>query len=264
MAEDLYERTPRIDKNLFEDTGHFLGRPADYDDKIVFRRLALTGRIPGFFNKDAVLVDVGCGNGASMLRIANEFKHCVGIEIFEEHRATFEILKNHFKVENTEFVVRDIEDPKQVNPDEFDRLISFEVIEHLRSDANVTQYFRMLKPGAILAISVPNKWWVFETHGARLPLLPWNRVPFFSWLPRFIHERFANARIYTKGRIRKVLEEAGLEVKEIHYITAPMDVLKDGPLKRFLVRNFFKNDTTIWPWKATALFVHAEKPLKKG
>ena len=31
---------------------------------------------------------------------------------------------------------------------------------------------RVLKPGGRFIISVPNKWWIFETHGADLPLLP--------------------------------------------------------------------------------------------
>jgi hypothetical protein len=92
---------------------------------------------------------------------------------------------------------------------------------------------------------------------AKLPLLPWNRVPFFSWLPKFIHERFANARIYTKGRIRRVLEEAGIEVLEMKYVTAPMDVLKEGALKRFLINNVFDTETTPVPFLSTAIFIVA-------
>ena len=98
---------------------------------------------------------------------------------------------------------------------------------------------------------------MFETHGAKLPLLPWNRVPFFSWLPTFIHERFANARIYTKARIKNLLEENGFEVLEMQYITAPMDVLKEGKLKRFLVNNIFNSETTTVPFLSTSVFIVA-------
>ncbi len=62
---------------------------------------------------------------------------------------------------------------------------------------------KLLKDGGLAAISVPNKWWIFETHGARLPLLPWNQGPVLFLASELIHERFANARIYTKKRIKK-------------------------------------------------------------
>ena len=101
--------------------------------------------------------------------------------------------------------------------------------------------------------------YVFAPFKVTLPLLPWNRVPFFSWLPKFIHERFANARIYTKSRIRKVMEDAGFEVLSIQYITAPMDVLKDGWLKRFVLKYIFNTETTTIPFLSTSIFVVARK-----
>lgn len=226
---------------------------ADFDDKIVQRRVALVREIPGFTGKDLNLLDIGCGNGASMFLLANEFKYCLGLEVETAHQAAFESYKNQQQVNNCNFRIFDIEN--QELEQQFDRIISFEVIEHLQDDKNVKFYYDTLKPGGIAAISVPNKWWIFETHGAKLPLLPWNRVPFFSWLPRPIHERFANARIYTKSRIRKVLQNAGFQVERIEYITAPLDVLKNGKLKTWLVKNIFRGDTTSVPFLSTSLFV---------
>ena len=118
----------------------------------------------------------------------------------------------------------------------------------------------LLKDDGMAIFSVPNKWWIFETHGASLPFLPWNRVPFFSWLPTFIHEKFANARIYTKARIRKVLENNGFEVLEMRYMTAPMDVLKkDTILKRFLTNYIFKTKETAIPFLAVSIYIKAIK-----
>ncbi|MBT3801118.1 MAG: hypothetical protein HOG05_08200, partial [Bacteroidetes bacterium] len=90
------------------------------------------------------------------------------------------------------------------------------------------------------------------------PLLPWNRVPFFSWLPRPLHERWANARIYTKKRIVRLLEDSGFEVKEAKLMTAPLDVMKDSPLKRFLKKYIFRGKITKNPFLATNVFVWAE------
>ncbi len=125
----------------------------------------------------------------------------------------------------------------------------------------MAKYYDALKPGGLIAITVPNKWWVFETHGAKLPLLPWNRVPFFSWLPRPIHERFANARIYTTKRIVDLMKKSGFEIMDVQLVTAPMDVLKAGKLKDWLLKNVFSTDTTTNPMLAVSVFVVAKKPV---
>ena len=126
--------------------------------------------------------------------------------------------------------------------------------------ARVRLTARVLTPGGTLVLSVPNKWWIFETHGARLPLLPWNRVPFFSWLPRPIHGRFARARIYTRGRILRLLAEAGFEILACRYLTAPMDVVRQEGLAALLRRTIFSGPGTRWPILSTSIFVMARRP----
>lgn len=250
----------RVDETLFvglHPSGkgeHYLGRPADSTDKIITRRVELTKAIPGFCNKDLSLLEIGCGNGATLILMSDEMKTCTGVDVFD-HTAEFKKTKAEKGITNCEVLLKNIEQ-EDLNQ-KFDRLICFEVIEHFNDDKTVQRFTRWLKPGALCAISVPNKWWVFETHGARLPLLPWNRVPFFSWLPRAIHERFANARIYTKPRIKNLLEQNGFEVLEMKYITAPMDVLKEGALKRFLLKTIFNTETTSTPFLSTSIFVVA-------
>jgi SAM-dependent methyltransferase len=247
----------KVEKSLFRE-GHYLGRPADFADKIISRRIRLLHTRPDFFGKAYNLIEIGCGAGATLLQVAPAFHKGVGVEIFEGHAPLFEKYRRELGVENVSFRVFDIE--KEVPFEVFDRLISFEVIEHLNSEESVRFYAQTLKEGGLGAISVPNKWWIFETHGAKLPLLPWNRVPFFSWLPTPLHERWANARIYTRKRIKGVLEKAGLEVIEMKYVTAPLDVLPESALKRWLLKWIFKNDTTKLPFLATAIFVWVRKP----
>ena len=246
----------RVPEELVIDN-HYIGRPADFNDRIIQKRISLVSKIPNFIGKELNLLEIGCGNGASMLLLSNSMKSCLGIELFEGNKEEFDELSKKLNVNNCEFRIFDIE--KEKLDKKFDRIISFEVIEHLKDENNVKAYYDLLKPGGLAAISVPNKWWIFETHGARLPLLPWNRVPLFSWLPRPIHEKFANARIYTKKRIRKLLENAGFKVKSSEYITAPLDVLKEGKLKSFLLKNIFKGDTTNVPFLSTSIFIVAKK-----
>lgn len=247
--------TSRVDKELFRDD-HYLGKPADDTDKIITRRIAILEDFQGFFNINLNLVEAGCGNGATLNRIAGRFKTATGIDLFD-YSVPFQQSKETLNASNSRFIQMDLE--AEIPVEKFDRLISFEVIEHLKEDANVKNYGSMLNAGALAAFSVPNKWWIFETHGARLPVLPWNRVPFFSWLPGFIHSRYANARIYTRRRIIKLLEQNGFEVLKTQYITAPMDVLKPGKLKNFLIKYIFKNNTTQLPILSTSIMVFARK-----
>jgi len=249
--------TKRIPKTLFNEDEHYLGRPADFNDKIVQRRLSLLKKIPEFTSEDLSLLDVGCGNGASLFGMQKNFKFCLGIDIVGKYQSEFENFVTQNNIPNCKFQLLDIEvnEPSE----QFDRIISFEVIEHLQNEDSVIFYYNALKDGGLMAISVPNKWWVFETHGAKLPLLPWNRVPFFSWLPKFLHEKFANARIYTKKRIVKLLKKHGFTILSTEYIMAPMDVLPKGKFKDFVIRHFFNKDTTRLPFKSTSILVVAKK-----
>lgn len=248
--------TDRVDKQLFEGE-HYLGKPADAQDLLVSRRIKILERFQGYFDKNAELLDIGCGNGNTVLQVASRFKYVYGLEYTNQHLADFERLKVDFEAQNAEFVCANI----SAGPfrKEVDCLLSFEVIEHLPTEEAVQNYSKSLKEGGLCAISVPNKWWIFETHGASLPLLPWNRVPFFSWLPKPLHERWALARIYTRSRIQKLLENSGFEVMEMHYVTAPMDVVKWKPLQWLLRKVIFNSDTTIWPFKAVSIMVFCKK-----
>jgi 2-polyprenyl-3-methyl-5-hydroxy-6-metoxy-1,4-benzoquinol methylase len=249
----------KVDETLFEGA-HYLGRPADHTDKIITRRAELVKQIPGFCNKDLRLLEIGCGNGATLLLMSNEMKECLGVDIYQGHKRVFEAIKAEQGITNCNVVIKNIEEQDLFDnkpAEKFDRLICFEVIEHFNDDSSVKRFTQWLKPGALCAISVPNKWWIFETHGAQLPLLPWNRVPLFSWLPTPIHERFANAKIYTRPRIRKLLAENGFEILDVKLVTAPMDVLKESALKRFLVKHVFGNNTTSVPFLSTSIFITA-------
>jgi len=247
-----------IPDNLFNEKGHYLGKPASFDDRIVKRRIRLVEGIEGFTGRNLTLLDIGCGNGASLFGLSGKMKHCLGADITDEHLSTFETYKRNSHIENCECEIMNIE--RDTPPRQFDRIISFEVIEHLEDErSGLANYYKCLSDEGIMAISVPNKWWIFETHGAKLPLLPWNRVPFFSWLPKPIHEKYANARIYTKKRIIRLLEQNGFNVISADYIMAPMDVLPKGRLKDFVIKYFFSKDTTSIPFKSTSIFVVAKK-----
>lgn len=245
----------RIDKELFVED-HYLGRPADATDKIVSRRLELLYELlPEFYDTRANLLEIGCGNGASLSLVAQRFNNCLGVDINDDHQQEFEQLNEQNT--NCSFKVHNIEE--EVVSGNFNRLMSFEVIEHLLNENSVKNYYKSLQSNSLVAISVPNKWWIFEIHGAKIPGFRHKRVPLLSWMPRFIHEPLANARIYSKSRIRKLMQNAGFEIIGVDYVTAPLDVLKDSAFKRFMVKHFFGKKSTHIPFMAVSILLTAKK-----
>lgn len=219
-----------------------LGKPADAGEKILERRLRLTRRTSWILNRGGRLLDVGCGNGALTELYAPHFSHTVGADIQAslmkgagDYASWTCAVGEHLPFEDASF----------------DGIICFEVLEHVQDpEAVVREFHRVLKPGGQAVISVPNKWWVFETHGAYLPGLPWNRVPFFSWLPDPLHRRWAKARIYTRRRFHTLLARGGFTNIAMHYITAPMDRAKPPWLQHALQRTVFAPDETRNPFIA--------------
>ena len=236
-----------------------LGKPAELDDLIINRRINIVRSHNGFFDNTKSLLDIGCGNGGSLFKIYPHFKFCHGIDIVEENISTLQNSIISTDMKNCSAAIHDI-DNAIVNESYYDRAISFEVLEHVKDEnSTLSNIYKSLNHGALFAISVPNKWWIFETHGAYLPLLPWNRVPFFSWLPKKFHSQFAKARIYTKTNVCNLLQKQGFNILSVHYVTAPMDVLKWKWLKSILRKIIFRGDTTKFPILSTSIMVICKK-----
>lgn len=235
-----------------------LGKPADYGQEILKRRFRLTTSRLNL--KDKLLVDFGCGNGAQTSQFLDTGCKVIGVDVSHTQQELF-----------AGYLLQQLTDPPvllaqydglhlPIKSESADVVSCYDVLEHTASEsAALQEMHRILKPGADLVLTVPNKGWIFETHGARLPLLPWNRVPFFSWLPRSIHARFANARIYRRRDIVRLVAEHSFEVLNTSYLTAPMDVVKSRKLKQFLRSSIFRDDATQWSFLATAVFVHCRR-----
>ncbi len=233
------------------------GKPADYGQELVKRRFRLTSKRIKLEGKK--MLDFGCGNGAQTVEFANS--KCT-IDAVDINKKAVKILKDFASTHNLNNINAMNYNGKKlpINSNSIDVVISFEVLEHVENEVeSLSEIYRVLKPKGELVISVPNKWWIFDTHGAYLPVLQWNRVPFFSWLPRFIHSKIAKARIYTKHQIIKLLEENRFNIINSTYITAPMDVIKNYLIKKYFRKLIFRGDETKCAFKSAAILVHAQK-----
>ena len=182
------------------------------------------------------LMDLGCGNGANTALFAQVVPHVVGVDIEHERlSAAREYARTH-GLNNVEYAISD----GTVIPypdDAFDHVTCFDVLEHVDDEQQVlNEIGRVLHPDGRLTISVPNKWYLMETHGLRLKpqRIPWNLVPLLWWLPTSNHERFAHARIYTKRRILSALDDADFEVLQHQYAMPPFDLIGNGLAQKLL------------------------------
>lgn len=233
-----------------------LGKPAGFGDFVLGRRLELIDELGPFGG--GRLLDVGCGNGAQTLRLLDRFSEVVGLDVVPSH---LEALQRHLTPGAHCRTVLYEGGAMPFEEGTFSAVLSIETLEHVAQEAQtLDEMYRVLTPGGVLVLSVPNKWWLFETHGARLPLLPWNRVPFFSWLPQPLHRRWARARIYTRSGIVRLLHDAGFEVEGTRYLTAPMDAARPLWLGRLLRRTVFARASTPLAFLSTSIFVRARRP----
>ena len=88
---------------------------------------------------------------------------------------------------------------------------------------------RVLKKGGLIFITVPNRFFLFETHGLKLGKTNINNIfglgiPFLSWMPSILRKRVENARIYTQKSMYQMLSKQGFEVLKIGYMMPPLDM----------------------------------------
>lgn len=234
------------------------GMPADAGQLILHRRARLVESVLG--GRGGHLLDFGCGNGAQTLLLAPAFQKTTGVDINEEFLEGFrQSIKSSPAPERLQALATGgglVDLPSS----SVDVATSFTVLEHVPDEkAVLDDLHRLLKPGGRLVLTVPNRWWLFETHGADLPLLPWNRVPLVSWWPTVLHDRWARARIYRRADIVRLVEAAGFRIDEVFHMTAPMDMIP-WPAARSLARkSIFRGDRTSFPFLATEIFLAATR-----
>ncbi|MDD5748639.1 MAG: class I SAM-dependent methyltransferase [Actinomycetota bacterium] len=234
-----------------------LGQPIEYGFLGIKRRAELIKRHVNLNAK--YILDIGCGNGAQSFAFLEDVRKCVAIDVEEERLQTFRDNLERRNIRNCDIMTMDATS-LDFPDNKFDACLCIETLEHIQQQEKaLNEMHRVLKESGNLVLSVPNRWWIFETHGASLPFLPWNRIPFFSWLPKKTHDRYARARIYTKREIIELVKNAGFRVLAIEYFMPPLDKLKRRSLQKFLRKILFSLEKTRLGLFGVSIFVFAKK-----
>jgi len=143
-----------------------------------------------YARSDGRVLDLGCGVGNNLAAL-KRYGETWGAD--SSPRA-LEYCRRDFRGRLDEVILPD----RVPYPDDtFDLIVMFDVLEHVADDlAAARRVFRLLRPGGLLALTVPALRWLWSRHDVE-------------------HH---HQRRYHRPELRRVLREAGFEVLKLSYM----------------------------------------------
>ena len=182
------------------------------------------------------VLENGCGVGMYLEHLAPHVGSIIGLE-YEPGRA--QQAQNRIP-----YVVIAAGEELPFEPLAFDTILSHEVLEHVRDDrCYVEEMVRVLKPGGVMLIFVPNRGYPFETHG-----FYWNgryhfgNIPLINYLPSQWRNHLApHVRAYSTGDLEQLFKQLPVKVLQQQIIFGAYDNIISrfpvlGRLLRFLLQ----------------------------
>ena len=209
-----------------------LGEPIQLGGSGVEKRLAAARQFLDW--RGARVADIGCGNGAYTEVIARDAASVIGIDLQRPFLAAYRQRSAASGPGAT--VAQSAAERLPLRDGAFDAVFCIETLEHVADETQaLAELRRILRPGGHVVLTVPNKWFLFETHGLRVGPVTGNRIPFISWLPKAVHSRIAAARIYRLAEVRRILLRAGFDDVRLDYVMPPLDKVR-SPRARTIMR----------------------------
>jgi 2-polyprenyl-3-methyl-5-hydroxy-6-metoxy-1,4-benzoquinol methylase len=148
------------------------------------------------------VLDVGCGEGRHTVEICHWDCRAVGVDLSRTDLKVAKLLLGYERRDqgiagSGDFMAVDAQH-LPFNDNAFDKIVCTEVLEHIPDDkAGIRELVRVLKPGGLIAVSVPNFW---------PEILFWT----ISW--GYWHSPGGHIRFYRPGEMEAALQEGGLEI----------------------------------------------------
>ena len=174
------------------------GDPTTYDRWKWLKRHLLRGPLR--------TLEAGCGSGAFTMYAAKIGNHALGISFNERNMQVAKTRSEILHLDGIQFIVGDLRGLEQYSAGlgKFDQIICFETIEHILDDRKlVSDLASLLHPGGRILLTTPYKHYV-PLYGDKL-----------SEVEDGGHVRWG----YTFEEIRKLFDEAGIDVVTEEYIS---------------------------------------------
>jgi SAM-dependent methyltransferase len=170
------------------------------------RRLSMILSATGVHLLGRVLEN-GCGVGMYLKHLAPYTGSVIGLEYDLERARQAHTTSPH--------LVNGASEALPFFNDSFDVILSHEVLEHVRDDRQaVEEMLRVLKPGGIILIFVPNLGYPYETHG-----IYWRgryhfgNIPLIHYLPSGWRRKLApHVRAYSNSDLEKLFRKLPVKV----------------------------------------------------
>jgi ubiquinone/menaquinone biosynthesis C-methylase UbiE len=201
-----------------------LGNSTATSDFAMINRLSMVAEVVDLNGK--TILDIGCNDAAYTVTLARSARTVIGIDIEGE------------RLKNAIHRLRTCSAPVSVffmsaekigfDDHSFDYVFINEVLEHIPDqDSALDEIHRVLKKNGRFILFAPNRFYPFETHGARIGQCKFGRfIPIVHWLPRFIGRHFMNARSYTPQELNQLLARHRLTVIHQSCLFPPFDGLR--------------------------------------
>ena len=124
--------------------------------------------------KNLVVLDVGSGIGEFTLELAKHFKKIVGVEpyVYAYRKSLERFSKSKYK---NRIIIHNFLVEELTTKSKFDLVVSLTSFEHMpKARKSFSKIFKLMKPKALIYLTVPNKLWPIEPH---------YKLPFLSYLP---------------------------------------------------------------------------------
>lgn len=194
-------------------------------------------------NKNANVLDYGCGSGYGVLLLSEYFKSVFGIDVSEE---AIEYCKNKYKFNKSNINYSTFDPSSQPYPDNyFDYIISFQVFEHIPLeliDNYILNIRNMLKTNGKAVITTPNCINYYNNFSG-------NNYHVKEYSKQELEELFAkyfdkeNILIYAcedvlSTRIRLLIRKKGKN----HFISKILSKIITTPIRFLELRQLIKSD----------------------
>lgn len=177
---------------------------------IIFENLNLFG--------NEKILEIGCGRGFYLKTLIDVLPD-LGITGIDLNKKYLSVAKKFIDNEEVKLINADATNLPLKN-ETFDRIIATEILEHIPDDQKaISEMFRVLKPGGIAMITVPNKnypffwdplnWTLERICGRHIPSNIW-------WLAGIWAD---HVRLYGENELRKKIEKEGFKIEKVWYST---------------------------------------------
>ncbi len=164
------------------------------------------------------VLENGCGVGMYMQHLTPHVGSIIGLEYDLERAVEAHLQSPH--------LVNGASEELPFISGSFDVILSHEVLEHVRDDRrSVEEMLRVLAPGGVIVLFVPNLGYPFETHG-----IYWHgryhfgNIPLVHYLPsRWRKQLIPHVRSYSKSDLERLFKQLPVTIKEQKLIFGAYD-----------------------------------------